>query len=390
MGEENEPQQRRSEDKENAEVAEPPIKEDDAKSSLAVSAEVLKYGSLACLVAQNSSLTLTMRASRIPGADPMPMYLATSAVVACEVVKLFLSAVMLTIEKEGVEGAWKAIQSDILSSFSQNLMILIPSGLYTLQNNLQYFAASHLDPPTYQVLSQMKLITTALLSTVILNKKLSVLQWTAIVLLGIGIALVQTSQGKGLMSSSEDGSLSDAAAEASGSRMFGFIAVFIACCTSGLAGVYLEKIVKQTKPSVWIRNMQLASWGLLVGLMASYFKDYDAIVEGGFFQGFKEIVWVVVALQSVGGILIAVVVKYSDNIVKGFATGLSIVSSATASVWLFSFIFTLQYVLGATIVIVSVYLYSVQPACLAQFFPSSTAPPPPPPPTIPEEEPQKE
>eukprot|EP01060_Flectonema_neradi_P010584 TRINITY_DN1767_c0_g1_i1.p1 TRINITY_DN1767_c0_g1~~TRINITY_DN1767_c0_g1_i1.p1 ORF type:complete len:399 (+),score=83.50 TRINITY_DN1767_c0_g1_i1:53-1198(+) len=381
MGNETDPQHRKGE----VVAPAPP----SPKATPAVSAEVMKYGSLACLVAQNSSLTLTMRASRIPGADPMPMYLATSAVVACEVVKLFLSVIMLSIEKEGISGAWKAIQSDILSSFSQNLMILIPSGLYTLQNNLQYFAASHLDPPTYQVLSQMKLITTALLSILILNKKLSMLQWIAIILLGIGIALVQTSQDTGDTGSNES-STGGSGSSIDASRMFGFIAVFIACCTSGLAGVYLEKIVKQTKPSVWIRNMQLASWGLLVGLMASYFKDYDAIVEGGFFQGFKEIVWVVVALQSVGGILIAVVVKYSDNIVKGFATGLSIVSSATASVWLFSFIFTLQYVLGATIVIVSVYLYSVQPACLAQFFPSSTAPPPPPPPTIPEEEPQKE
>ena len=340
MGAENEPQRE----------AQEPVVEKSTATAMAVSAEVMKYGSLACLVAQNSSLTLTMRASRIPGADPMPMYLATSAVVACELVKLVLSMVMLTIEKEGLDGAFKAIQTDILSSFSQNLILLIPSGLYTLQNNIQYYAATHLDPPTYQVLSQMKLITTAILSVVILNKKLTMLQWAAIVLLGVGIAMVQTSQGKAPGTAV---GVTDAAAEAEAwSRMFGFIAVFIACCTSGLAGVYLEKIVKQTKPSVWIRNMQLASWGLLVGLLASYFKDYDAIVEHGFFQGFKEIVWVVVALQSVGGILIAVVVKYSDNIVKGFATGLSIVSSATASVWLFSFVFTMQYVLGATIVIV--------------------------------------
>lgn len=42
-----------------------------------------------------------------------------------------------------------------------------------------------------------------------------------------------------------------------GSQFVGLIAVLIACFSSGFAGVYFEKILKETKQSVWIRNIQL-------------------------------------------------------------------------------------------------------------------------------------
>lgn len=42
-----------------------------------------------------------------------------------------------------------------------------------------------------------------------------------------------------------------------GSRFVGVMAVLMACISSGFAGVYFEKILKETKQSVWVRNIQL-------------------------------------------------------------------------------------------------------------------------------------
>lgn len=42
-----------------------------------------------------------------------------------------------------------------------------------------------------------------------------------------------------------------------GSQFVGLMAVLTACFSSGFAGVYFEKILKETKQSVWIRNIQL-------------------------------------------------------------------------------------------------------------------------------------
>ena len=295
------------------------------------------FAALSLLVVQNSALTLTMRASRLPG-NTQGMYLATSAVVLCEFIKLVLSVTMLALEK-GVDGAVEAIRTDILSSAGSNLALLVPATMYTLQNNLQYYAAGNLDPATFQVLYQMKLITTAMLSVVVLKKTLTRTQWLAIVVLSAGIALVQTDNMSKTIGSGE-------------SQVAGFAAVLVASCTSAVAGVFLEKIVKQTAPSVWVRNIQLALFGLIIGGVACRAKDSEAIARRGFLQGFDATVWVVVFLQSFGGILIAVVVKYTDNILKGFATGLSIIASAAAAVKLFDFQVSAQYFVGAFVVVV--------------------------------------
>jgi UDP-sugar transporter A1/2/3 len=37
-------------------------------------------------------------------------------------------------------------------------------------------------------------------------------------------------------------------------------AVLVACFSSGFAGVYFEKILKETKQSVWVRNIQLGQY----------------------------------------------------------------------------------------------------------------------------------
>ena len=39
--------------------------------------------------------------------------------------------------------------------------------------------------------------------------------------------------------------------------LLGLGAVLLACFSSGFAGVYFEKILKDTAPSVWMRNIQL-------------------------------------------------------------------------------------------------------------------------------------
>jgi len=54
----------------------------------------------------------------------------------------------------------------------------------------------------------------------------------------------------------------------------------------------------------------------------------------------------------------AMVIKYSDNILKGFATSLSIVISFLASVALFDFKITITFILGSVIVLIATWLYN--------------------------------
>lgn len=184
---------------------------------------------------------------------------------------------------------------------------------------------------------------------VMLRKKLSILQWLSLVCLFIGVGLVQ------LQPSTQTASVKIATEQNS---VLGVIAVIIASLMSGFAGIYFEKLLKGTPQSLYLRNVQLGFIGFVFGLITMYFNDGAQVAEKGFFYGYDSVVWTVIFLQSFGGILVAVVVKYADNILKGFATSAAIVVACIASIYLFDFHLTLQFTLGTSLVITAVYMYS--------------------------------
>lgn len=68
--------------------------------------------------------------------------------------------------------------------------------------------------------------------------------------------------------------------------------------------------------SLWMRNIQLGSFSLLLGLLAVVFKDGAAVADRGFFSGYSPMVWLCISLNSLGGLAVAMVVKYADNVVR--------------------------------------------------------------------------
>ncbi|XP_004872022.1 UDP-galactose translocator isoform X3 [Heterocephalus glaber] len=236
----------------------------------------------------------------------------------------------------------------VLVQYVDTLKLAVPSLIYTLQNNLQYVAISNLPAATFQVTYQLKILTTALFSVLMLNRSLSRLQWASLLLLFTGVAIVQAQQAGG-----------------GGPRPLdqnpgaGLAAVVASCLSSGFAGVYFEKILKGSSGSVWLRNLQLGLFGTALGLVGLWWAEGSAVAHRGFFFGYTPAVWGVVLNQAFGGLLVAVVVKYADNILKGFATSLSIVLSTVASIRLFGFHLDPLFALGAGLVIGAVYLYSL-------------------------------
>ncbi|MEQ2183476.1 hypothetical protein GOODEAATRI_033065, partial [Goodea atripinnis] len=66
-------------------------------------------------------------------------------------------------------------------------------------------------------------------------------------------------------------------------------------------------------------------------------------------------------LQALGGLVIAAVIKYADNILKGFATSLSIILSTLISYFLLQdFDPSSVFFLGAVLVIAATFLYGYE------------------------------
>ncbi|XP_053551580.1 UDP-galactose translocator [Bombina bombina] len=307
----------------------------------------LKYLSLAVLVVQNASLILSIRYARtLPG----ERFFSTTAVVMAEILKGVTCILLMLLQKRGnVKELSLFLYDSIIVQYMDTLKLAVPSLIYTLQNNLQYVAISNLPAATFQVTYQLKILTTALFSVLLLRKSLSRLQWGSLVILFAGVAIVQAEQSGGKESVAASGQ----------SYIVGLVAVAVSCLSSGFAGVYFERILKGSSASVWLRNVQLGIFGTALGLLAMWQQDGAAVAEHGFFFGYTPLVWCVIFNQAFGGLLVAVVVKYADNILKGFATSLSILVSTAVSVHLFGFHVDLPFALGAGLVIGAVYLYSL-------------------------------
>ena len=68
--------------------------------------------------------------------------------------KLVCCCCLVTYEQSGILGLFKTLKTDLLNP-SEMLKISVPAFIYTLQNNLLYFALSELDAATYMVCYQV-------------------------------------------------------------------------------------------------------------------------------------------------------------------------------------------------------------------------------------------
>ena len=147
---------------------------------------------------------------------------------------------------------------------------------------------------------QLKILTTAVFSVLMLNKNLIKSQWFSLVVLVAGVAMVQLSDSKETSVVSADTKwLSPPSffgshnltrktlqSDLEQSKLMGFSAALSACVLSGLAGVYFEKILKgSAEVSVWMRNVQLSLLSLPLGFGMAFIKDGTDIASNGFFFG---------------------------------------------------------------------------------------------------------
>ncbi|VDN81364.1 unnamed protein product [Brugia pahangi] len=353
---------------------------------------ILQLSALIWLTLQNSSHTLLLRYSRVRVVEKV--FLPSVAVFYTELLKLIICLLFIIYEEKSVcrlfnfilkvsvpsrvknfPCSWMIIRLCSRVNFSMlNLVkrqvfynlkdtfkVCIPAVIYIIQNNLFYLAASHLEAVTYMVTAQLKIFTTAIFAVIMLKRTITRKQWLSLGVLFVGVCLVQLDQQGTKKTFFSDPYLGSTflILIVNSAFLARFLASVSACILSGFAGTYFEKILN-TSPSVsvWIRNVQLALFGIPSSFTASFMKDHETIFNEGMLYGFDMLVWVVVFWYCIGGLSVAVCIKYSGNIAKNFATSAAIVISMVASIYLFDFIPNPLFLLGTGLVITSIFLYS--------------------------------
>jgi UDP-sugar transporter A1/2/3 len=294
--------------------------------------------SLVVLVIQNSTLVLLTRYSRF-SQPATKNYFTSTLILNQEIVKMIFCVAAFVYDRSGATDDARPVWEQLKSVTWQRdtIKLLVPAGLFTLQNFLIFAALSHLDAMSFQVLSQSKLISAAVFSVWLLDRRLNQWQWCSLLLLTLGVYFSQTdaqheSFAKGRRTE----------AEAQQNFFLGAAACVVSGLSSSFAGVYFEKVVKTTAPSLAVRNIHLSLFGIPFAVLSMIVLDVvprwrdPSLPPFIFWQGYgSPLTWSLVFIHALGGLLVAVVVKYADNILKGFATGIAVIVSGVfaAAFW---------------------------------------------------------
>merc|ERR1712151_1027036 len=101
-----------------------------------------------------------------------------------------------------------------------------------------------------------------------------------------------------------------------------------------------------------------AIYSMLIGFGGLYASEGSRALGSGFFDGYNAMVWCAILNNAFGGLLVAVIIKYADNIIKCFGTTVAIVLTVFISSVFFGSSFGQTALLGTSCVIYSVFLYS--------------------------------
>ena len=315
------------------------------------------WAALITFALQNGLAVLIMRWSKIRQPEP---YSSQVAVLMQEVaIKLPISMVLYAKEVGGIRQCIVSIATDLRERSGEWLQLAVPALLYTVQNTLLYVGYANVDAAVGQITYQSKILWTALFSILILGKKLTPNQWIALCVLGFGIVAVQgmpdsKTKGRGRHVKGGRGATQGPVQV----PIIGIGALIGAAICTAFASVYFEKMLKgASKPSLWLRNIQLAIYSSIIAVVGLLCSNDEALARNGWMAGFTVTTWMSVTWQALGGIIVAVTIKYADNILRGFAQALALIIGAIGSWMIFDFHLTFMFATGCALVIGAVFLY---------------------------------
>lgn len=280
----------------------------------------------------------------------------------------------MQLKKGDVQASVRSLRFEVFADTQGIKKMVVLAFLYAVQNMMALVAYDYVDVATYQIVYQLKIITTAMFMIVLLNRRFSLVQWSAMITLMAGVAVCSYSRlpppsatATTRTEEEDDRETNHHTGGLDSTRIIGVSIVLGLAVNSGLAAAYFERVMKAHKTSsssamvptldpLWVRNLQLSAVSIAVCAFDLVRNARDLYADG-FFHGFHAMVWCVILLQAVGGLTIAAVVRYSDNVVKNFGTSFSLIFSCMISNYMFDQRASVLFYVGVGLVVVSVFIY---------------------------------
>ncbi|GMY18907.1 CMP-sialic acid transporter 3-like isoform X1 [Fagus crenata] len=266
-----------------------------------------------------------------------------------EAAKVIFAIVMLLIQGRRKKVGEKSILS--MSTFVQaarnNVLLAVPALLYAINNYLKFNMQLYFNPATMKMLSNMKVLVIAILLKVIMKRRFSIIQWEALALLLIGISVNQ-------LKSLPDGT-SALGLVATGAYLHTLIFLTVPSMTS----VFNEYALKsQFETSIYLQNLFLYGYGAMFNLIAilgiAIFKGPGSL---DILEGHSKATMLLFCNNAAQGILSSFFFKYADTILKKYSSTVATIFTGIASAALFGHTLTINFVLGISIVFISMHQF---------------------------------
>mmetsp|Transcript_7916 Transcript_7916/g.19414 ORF Transcript_7916/g.19414 Transcript_7916/m.19414 type:complete len:281 (+) Transcript_7916:365-1207(+) len=238
------------------------------------------------------------------------------------------------------------------------MMYSVPGLTYALQNSIVFTAIAMLGPPTFQVFSNFKIVTTAILYRLILpNRGLTIIQWLAVVLLFISMVISKLGVFTASDAKSEGGAWADQSELILGGGL-----LIVNSTLSAFSGVFNEWLIKKIDPEapLQFKNMQLYFFGVVLNLLGNILQSSPGAGDAesdGFFSGFTPLVWIIIFNNAALGISVAYIMKHANNVVKCFTGAVAVYIATYLSSKFFNETIDVAFMCGVVVLTVALYLY---------------------------------
>ncbi|KAH8955592.1 hypothetical protein BDL97_08G147600 [Sphagnum fallax] len=283
------------------------------------------------------------------GAQPILVYMSkvdgkflfspVSVNFLTEIVKVFFAICMLLWQAQRQHPGEKSLLSPvvILQAARKNYLLAVPACLYAVNNYLKFV---------------MQVLVIALLLKIVMKRRFSVMQWEALTLLLIGISVNQ------LHTTPEGTTVFGVPLQ-----MVAYIYTLIFVTVPSMASVFNEYALKsQFDTSVHLQNLFLYGYGALFNFLAILCTAiYQGAGAGGngfnILEGHSKATMCLIFNNAAQGILSSFFFKYADTILKKYSSTVATIFTGLASAALFGHTLTINFVLGVTIVFISMHQF---------------------------------
>ncbi|KAJ4721665.1 CMP-sialic acid transporter 3-like [Melia azedarach] len=267
-----------------------------------------------------------------------------------EIAKVLFAIVMLLLQSRHKKVGEKSLLSfsTLVQAARNNVLLAVPAFLYAINNYLKFIMQLYFNPSTVKMLSNLKVLVIAVLLKMIMRRRFSIIQWEALALLLIGISVNQ-------LRSLPEGTTALGLPVATGAYLYTLIFVTV----PSLASVYNEYALKsQFDTSIYLQNLFLYGYGAIFNFLGIV---VTAIFKGPssfhILEGHSKATMLLICNNAAQGILSSFFFKYADTILKKYSSTVATIFTGIASAALFGHTLTTNFILGISIVFISMHQF---------------------------------